>query len=46
VGVCLVGGYDKAIDLPYGAPARTVLAAAESAVVDTAELVATYRREG
>lgn len=35
---------NKAIDLPYGAPARTVLAAAESAVVGTAELVATYRR--
>ncbi|GAA1525487.1 YbhB/YbcL family Raf kinase inhibitor-like protein [Kribbella lupini] len=37
---------NKAIDLPYGVPARTVLAAAESAVVDTAEFVATYRREG
>jgi Raf kinase inhibitor-like YbhB/YbcL family protein len=37
---------NKAIDLPYGAPARTVLGAAEPSVVDTAELVATYRREG
>jgi phosphatidylethanolamine-binding protein (PEBP) family uncharacterized protein len=36
----------KAINLPYGAPARTVLAAAEPPVLGTATFVATYHRAG
>jgi Raf kinase inhibitor-like YbhB/YbcL family protein len=36
----------KAINLPYGAPARTVLAAAEPSVLGTATFVATYHRAG
>lgn len=34
----------RRIDLPYGSPARTVLAAAESRVIGRATLTATYHR--